>query len=593
MDRAHGPRVGRILTAAERTGRMADEIAYSIPGETRRTGFAISDQHVLTAWHCVREPLRRHEQFWFRLRDDDVRDRRYFYVPLRVTNYNERLDVAALAVDWPRLGEADLFAADARAILASAAILLGADFKLHDKAQIVGFPDTAPGADSDTNSGEVVETTLPLGEASGFKLFCGALAAVDPVHPHGLSGAPVLQVVPGPGGYFQVAVGLVRAAPIGSMPGVAAGGALVASRLEDAAAHIPEIAIRLPAEAAVSRATQVPPGGEHVQALLASCYTALQDAVVEFDDATLGTLTGWSHFLDESLTRTRPTAVGTAYGLKLALALERNGSLNRSALAETLWKLRKPDGGWAARTQSGVGRPEITALVLGTLSAAGFESAALTEAVGAFEESLSPGKDPVGMSSTYVVSAAIRGLVSAGPASARLPELRALLLAGAIQDPGQDNLLCWSDRFTPKRDQVLQPSVPHTAQAVVALARAGTVLGDDAPSRSALVQATRWLVGQPGAANQVEHLRRIVTEEHWEMHAIRHFTAAWKARAIMASYPASVPEAGSALVDAVRQVWQAQAGGVWHLDANDRPVWMTYQGARVLRDYAMYTCTMP
>src|SRR5262249_21378839 len=152
-------------------------------------------------------------------------------------------------------------------------------------------------------------------------------------------------------------------------------------------------------------------------------------SVVEFNDPTLGPLTGWSHFRHESLSRTRPTAIATAYGLKLALTIdEKDGRLSRSALAETLWKLRREDGGWSARTQGPIGRPEVTALVLGALSSAGYDQDRLAEAGAGFEDSLSGENDPVGMVTTYVVSAAIRSLVLARPSSPRLPELRAILL---------------------------------------------------------------------------------------------------------------------------------------------------------------------
>ena len=588
----HDPRVGRILTSEERAERMADEAARSIPGEVRRSGFAISDRHVLTAWHCVREPLNGNLPLWFRLRDVESGDRRYLYMPLRVTNYDERFDVAALALDTARLREADLTGTEAVALLGSATIPLSSGVEVHDRTLVMGFPESASGADSDTNSGEVVETTLPLGDAIGLKLFCSALAAVDPVRPRGLSGGPVLRIAPGPAGRSCSAVGLIRAAPTGSVQGTAAGGGLIASRIEDVARSLPEVAMALPLEAglATAQGAEAVWRGPSVLALFAACHKVLRDTVVEFDDPGLGRLTGWSHFLHESFSHARPTAIGTAYGLKLVLSIdEKSGVLDRSALAETLWKLRKEDGGWAARTQSGVGRPEVTALALGALSSAGYNPDRLAEAGTVFEESLSAENDAVAMASTYVVSTVIRGLVLARPTSPLLPELRTSLLAGSIQDADRGNLLCWSDRFLPKRDQVLAPSVAHTAHAVVALARASQVLGEDAPSRSALDQAIRWLVSRSALDNQAEHIRRVITQDHWEVLTIRHFTAAWVARAILATSAVNVPEAGPLLEEAVRRVLLAQREGIWEWDDHDRPIWMTYQGARVLRDYALRT----
>jgi hypothetical protein len=583
------PKVGRILTSEERAERMADEAARSIPNEIRRSGFAISDRHVLTAWHCVRDPMTAHVPLWFRLRDEAAENRRYSYVPIRVTNYDERLDVAALAVDTARLGESGLTATEATVLLASATIPLSTDVNVHDWTQVMGFPESASGADSDTNSGEVVETALPLGDAIGLKLFCPALAAVDPVKPRGLSGGPVLLVAPGMAQPSHAAVGLIRAAPIGSAPGTAAGGGLIASRMKDVAARLPEVAVMLPVKDPRSNAEDgaALSHSPNVLAVFAACSKVLRDTVLEFNDPGLGILTGWSHFLHDAVSR-RPTAIGTAYGLKLALSIdEPDGRLSRSALAETLWKLRKADGGWAARTQSEIGRPEVTALALGALTSAGHNPDRLLEATARFEKSLSAENDPVGMVNTYVVSAVIRGLVLAKPDSQKLPELRAALLAGAIPDPDRENLLCWSERFFPKRNQVLVPSVAHTAHAVVALARSCQVLGEDARSRLALDQAIRWLMLRPALDNKIEQIRRVITEEHQETLIVRHFTAAWVARAILAASPNNLPETGRLLDKAIQRVWATQRKGIWEWDDHDLPIWMTYQGICVLRDYAL------
>lgn len=583
------PRVGRILTSAEREQRQANETARTLPGEVRRSGFAISDRHLLTAWHCVREPLASHHSLWFRLRDETTQDRQYYYLPLRVTNYDERLDVAALAVDRARLGEVDLTASEARAVLAAAAIPVTAEIHVNDRVQVIGFPESASGADSDTNGGDIVATALPFGDVTGLKVFCSALAAVDPVKPRGLSGGPVLRIASDTNGDSYVAVGLIRSAPIGSLPRTASGGSLVASRVEDIATQLPEVAVLLPTHSRWSSMPNIPAAtrGLNLHTLSASCSRALTDTVVEFNDPMLGTLTGWSHFLHESLNGTRPTAIGTAYGLKLTLIIdEKHGKLNRSALAETLWKLRRADGGWSARTQGRIGRAEVTALVLGALSSAGYDQNRIDEAGLTFEDSLSMDNDPVGMATTWVVSSAMRSLALTHPTSRRLPELRRMLLAGAIQDPDQGNLLCWSHHFSPKRNQILVPSVAHTAHAVVALARAAQVLGEDASSRSAVEQSIRWLASRPTLTNQAEQIRREVTDDHQESLIVHHFTAAWVAHAIMTVSPDYLTETDTLLEKSIQHVWNSQRDGIWEWEDLDRPIWMSYQGIRALRNYA-------
>jgi hypothetical protein len=569
---------------------MVREGAREVPGEVRRSAFAISDRHVITAWHCIREAAEDREALWFRLRRDALDGRQYCYIPLRVTNYDDAFDIAALAVDSRRLAGADLSAEASHALLAEAAIPLGEAISVGDQTQIVGFPSSATGADSDTNIAEVVDTALPLGNVTGLKLYCSALAAVDPVDPHGLSGGPVITNVAGPTGHGRYAVAAIRAAPRGTLSGAASGGGLVATLFQDVAARIPEVAVAL-SRAQAARATTPTPMIRPVNVLSVSraCARALRDTMVEFKDPSLGTLTGWSHFLHESLTGQRPTAIGTAYGLKTVLLLgDHDGRVDRAALAETLWRLRLPDNGWAARTGSGISRPEVTALVLGALATSGFDPVRLGAAAAAFEQSLSPDFDDVGMTRTYVISAVIRGLVAARPESARLKVLRGLLLAGAMQDPEHEDLTCWPATWMARRDQILVPSVAHTAMAIVALARANSVLAEDTPSRTALSQAVRWLSRSGGLEHQTEQIRRPVTEYHWDSLTLRHFTEGWVTRALLAAPDTDDPAIAKMLQDAVRRVWLSQRGGLWEWDDHDRPIWMTYQGASAVREYAMH-----
>lgn len=589
--RATVPRVGRILSAGERIARMADETAFAVNGEVLRSAFAISDRHVLTAWHCVRDALADHTHLWFRLRNDGAQGRRYSYIPLRVTNYDVTFDVAALAVDEQQLGETGLSPQAAAHFLAWAAIPLSADSQFNSHTQVMGFPASATSADSDTNHAEIVDACLPLGDAVGLKLYGPAFAAVSPVDPHGLSGGPVLRMYPAHGKHPYAAIGIVRAVPRGSIPRAASGGCIVATRIEDIAETLPEVSVALSATPGSKLGTLALDSscGNSVMAVLQASGHALRDSVVEVSDPVLGRLTGWAHFFDEPSAHRRPTAVSTAYGLKLALLLdEHDGRLDRSALAETLWKLRLPDGGWAARTGSAIGRPEVSALVLGALATAGHDGARLTEAGTVFEQGLSFDADPVALERTYIVSAVMRGLARTRPWSQRLVELRAALLAGAIRDPSRDNLTCWSSQLKIAGNKQSAPSVPHTAMAVHALARTGQVLGQDTSTRSAQEQAVQWLISRNSLGNHTEQIRRFVSDaQPWELVTIGHFTAAWVARALLAASPEDMPEANVLLSEAVRRVWESHRNGIWESEDHGAPVWMAYQGARVLRDYAL------
>lgn|SRR6266702_3872997 len=327
--------------------------------------------------------------------------------------------------------------------------------------------------------------------------------------------------------------------------------------------------------------------------LFRTAYLALLGSLVTFDDPALGRLTGWPHFFHEAEASYRPTPYGTAYGLKLAVVLgDQDGRLDRASLGDTLWKLRRPDGGWASRTQGSVGRPEVTALVLGALASVGSDSTRLAEAGAHLESMIGTGNDPVAITSTYIVSALIRELARIRPQSPLLTQLRTNLLAGAVQDPQQENLLCWGPSLDTGNSQAPVPTSAHTAMAVLALSRARLVATDGARSQSALEQGARWLTRDRNLENQTEQIRRFVTEDHWESLTVRLFTSAWVSKAVLA-VGTDIPGASDLLEEAVARVIHAQHDGIWEWENSERPIWMSYQGASTVRAYALCRWTPP
>jgi hypothetical protein len=589
----NGWQIGRIVTGDERTARMANEAAAALAGETLRSAFAISERFILTAWHAIKQEYESSESLWFRLRRESPGSRVYTYLPVRVTNYDELFDVAALTFNPERLTEVNISAAAALELLTEIAIPLGADVGTNDQMQVMGFPVNHTSADSDTNSARVVAVRVPLGNVTGLKLFGEAFAAASPVDPRGMSGGPVLRTSHESGESAYQAVAIIRAAPRGSMVGVAVGGGLIATHIGDVANHLPEIGM------AISDVRQVKTTPRilsltrrmNVAEVFATCGSKLQDSLVEVNNAELGALIGWPHFFNEPEAHRQPTAIGTAYGLKLAAVLgEQCHGLDQTALKETLWRLRRADGGWAARTGIGISRPEVTALVAGALAMGGCRTSQLAAAGQKFEECLLPGGDQVIMERTYVMSSVIRGLIRTNPQSPRLAGLRAALLNGAIKDPAHGNLLCWSDRMLPDRNQDRPPSMPHTAQAIVALIRLGRVLNDDARSHAALDDALRWMASHRDLNGQTEQIRRFVADNQpWDTLTVRHFTAAWVARALLLAPPSEISETDTLLIDAIHRVWGDYREGYWEWNHRERPVWMAYQGACALRDFALRT----
>ena len=230
--------------------------------------------------------------------------------------------------------------------------------------------------------------------------------------------------------------------------------------------------------------------------------------------------------------------------------------------------------------------------MLGALASVGSDSTRLAEAGAHLESMIGTGNDPVAITSTYIVSALIRELARIRPQSPLLTQLRTNLLAGAVQDPQQENLLCWGPSLDTGNSQAPVPTSAHTAMAVLALSRARLVATDGARSQSALEQGARWLTRDRNLENQTEQIRRFVTEDHWESLTVRLFTSAWVSKAVLA-VGTDIPGASDLLEEAVARVIHAQHDGIWEWENSERPIWMSYQGASTVRAYALCRWTPP
>ncbi|MGW1210137.1 hypothetical protein ACWD5F_10915 [Streptomyces sp. NPDC002499] len=337
--------------------------------------------------------------------------------------------------------------------------------------------------------------------------------------------------------------------------------------------------------------------------IFAAAHHALVTQVSVVDDPARGLLTGWTHSLGESAP-SRPTALGTAYGLHIMLDLGvPDGRLSTGDLVDTLWRLRLPGGGWSARSQGTDPRPEITALVLGVLARAGASSERVAAEVGRCTAGFTHELDRPGRESTHVVTTVLRGLLRAAPHSDILPRLRESLVDGAVSDPRRDHLRCWSYRLDPPYGL---PSALHTAQAVVALDRTAKILGEGTAAKAAREDGVRWLLACPDPAQDLRNLREEVRRprpddpSRHEVLNVRHFTASWTLRALMTPGAREVAEQDGLetawrelLEHAAATVWAAQTDGIWswgRIENNElrHPMWMTYQGLSALRAHAVW-----
>jgi hypothetical protein len=349
-----------------------------------------------------------------------------------------------------------------------------------------------------------------------------------------------------------------------------------------------------------------------------SAYDTLAAQVAVVDDPVRGRLVGWPHSLRELDGPARPTSLATAYGLHIVLDLGvPDGRLHTADLVDTLWRLRLQGGGWSARSQGAVARPEVTAMVLGALARAGASRERLADEVARCEAGFTPELDGTGRALTHVVTTVMRGLLRAAPDAPTLPVLREALVDGAFSDPRRQHRRCWSHRLSPLpwAAHPAQPSALHTAQAVVALDRAARVLGEGPVESSVREDGVRWLLACPAAAhddcddlaNLREDVRRRHPDDssHHEVLNVRHFTASWIVRALLTpgaheiARQDGLEEAWRERLDgAAAAVWAAQTDGIWSWSRDGsafttteelrQPIWMTYQGLSALRAHAVW-----
>jgi hypothetical protein len=293
---------------------------------------------------------------------------------------------------------------------------------------------------------------------------------------------------------------------------------------------------------------------------------ALRGRLVYGED---GRPTGWPRFLHES--PSQATAASTAYGLRAMMLLEESLAADLTPVAENLWEMAFPSGGFANLGQSEP-RPEATAAVLNALRRVSatedfdVHSAQMEKDLGDFEKSR-----------PFILTMVLETSLLIKPDAKLVQTLVDSLLAA--RRPYGDILL-WPEKAGPLTIDPA-PSVTHTARAVRALTRVQAIR-PFGQVQEAVEQAVAWLIEQRDLNNSYELIERRV-KNSLEVVDTRHFTSAWVVRALVA---AGVPAAHPAVSNAVARIWASYRGdatALWAWDNGDLPIWMTFDAIEALR----------
>jgi DNA-binding XRE family transcriptional regulator len=278
-----------------------------------------------------------------------------------------------------------------------------------------------------------------------------------------------------------------------------------------------------------------------------------------------GRPTGWRHNLNQQQQR---TALGTAYGIRTMLVVG-EPYVDLDALTASLLGMRSADGEWRGR--SGISRTEITAGVLDALFRIG-SPLTLDEALDLSERSL----DPFSRTRSYLLATVLQTVVRLRPDAPLALGLIDDLLAARL-----DGTPLWPE----KNEAGLvrpEPSVAHTARAVVVLQEALRYHEERNDIQEAVGKATQWLTDQVHRDDGViEELIRPRPDGHGKTRVmIRHFTSAWVVQAL-----AAMPQVPlSRLHRALRKLWERYDAelGLWAWGNGDVPIWMTLDAVTAL-----------
>ncbi len=277
---------------------------------------------------------------------------------------------------------------------------------------------------------------------------------------------------------------------------------------------------------------------------------------------------GWPHNLGAGAAR--PSPWSTAMGVRTLLLLDRV-DVDLAALAATLGGRQHGDG-WSNRRLE-VPRPDVTAVVLAALSRIGPDGADLDAAWRFLETAIRPPDS----TSPFVLSTVLHEVAQLRPESAMTRRLVKALLDARV--PFED-VRAWPANPTPGALRV-EPSVAHTARAVVAL-RAAEPAVDGGDLTEAVEEAVAWLATPERSYDGITEIQR-VDEDRRELDVpVDHFTSAHVIQALAATGHGR----GGRLGDALAILWESYipTENLWAWKQDGRlTMWMNFDAVSALR----------
>jgi transcriptional regulator with XRE-family HTH domain len=286
---------------------------------------------------------------------------------------------------------------------------------------------------------------------------------------------------------------------------------------------------------------------------------------------------GWTQSIDDER---RPSPWSTALAVRTLLLLDRV-DVDMRQIARTMSRRQHADG-WSNR-ELDVPRPDVTAVVLGTLTRIGRSGNA---DLGAAWTWLQDKMSAADRRRTFVLSTVLENLAQLDPDHPFVDELVRLLLDGRLADGTHP---AWASAAG-ANPELVQPSVAHTARAIVALRTADA--GKPRPEvEDAVGRAVAWLCTERNDDGITENVR--VDRDRRDLDvAVDHFTSAHVIRAL-AGRP-DVP--ADRMTGAFDTLWKSYVPteGLWAWKQDGRlPIWMSHDAVAALRAAALVGFEVP